>query len=640
MTSVASRRYPVGAEVSSEGVHFRVWAPESKTASIVQIDADGRTSGRHELQAERDGYFSGLVEEFGAGTLYKIGLDSGEFPDPVSRFQPSGPHGPSQVIDPGAFQWTDAGGKGCSREGQVIYEIHIGTFTQEGTWRSAIPELAELARIGITVLEVMPVAEFPGRFGWGYDGVDLFAPTHLYGEPDDFRAFVDHAHSLGLGVILDVVYNHLGPDGNYLAQFSRDYFSSRYKNEWGEALNFDGERSGPVRELFLENARYWIDEFHLDGLRLDATQQIFDQSREHMVAAIARTVRAAAGRRDAFLVGENEPQQARLVKSPEEGGHGLDALWNDDFHHTAIVALTGKNEAYYTDYAGSAQEFVAAAKYGFLFQGQYYRWQKKRRGTPSLDLHPSNHVVFIQNHDQIANSLWGSRIHSVASPGPFRALTALLLLGPSTPMLFQGQEFGASTPFLYFADHNPELAALVANGRREFLEQFPSIACLEEEVEKFIAGPEREETFLRCKLDLSEREKHKQIYQLHCDLLAMRRDDSVFGSPRRHGVDGATFGDCAFVLRYFGPDGDDRLLIVNLGVNLRLDPAPEPLLAPPAGCLWKLHWSSEDPRYGGVGTPPVETADSWQIPGHAAVVMIPYPDPNPLPKDEHEKASP
>lgn len=640
MRSEGKRRLPIGAEVVTGGVHFRVWAPRSKAAAIVECHPSGVSGKVHPLTREAEGYFSGLAAGLGAGARYKIRLDSGDFPDPASRWQPEGPHGPSQVIDPSAFRWTDEQWRGCGRDGQVVYEMHIGTFTQEGTWRAAIPELAELARIGITVLEVMPVAEFPGRFGWGYDGVDLFAPTRLYGPPDDFRAFVDHAHSVGMGVILDVVYNHLGPDGNYLAHFSQDYFSPRYRNEWGEALNFDGKNSTPVREYFLENAHYWIEEFHLDGLRLDATQQIFDQSPEHLVAAITRKVRSAGSGRATLLIGENEPQHARLVRSLEEGGLGLDALWNDDFHHSAIVALTGKNEAYYTDYKGTPQEFVATAKYGFLFQGQYYRWQKKRRGHPSLDLHPANLVVFIQNHDQIANSLWGNRIHSVASGGPFRAMTTLLLLGPSTPMLFQGQEFGASTPFLYFADHTPELAALVAKGRREFLTQFPSIACLEEEVEKFVSEPEREETFLRCKLDLSERQKHREIYQLHCDLLRLRREDPIFHTPRRHGVDGATLGSAAFLLRFFGEGGDDRLLFVNLGGDLLYDPAPEPLLAPPAGCLWELHWTSEDPRYGGTGTPPVESENSWRIPGQAAVVLIPRPETQPPAKDEHEKASP
>ena len=269
----------------------------------------------------------------------------------------------------------------------MIYELHVGTFTPEGTWAAAARQLPELAAAGITVLELMPVSEFPGRFGWGYDGVFPFAPTRLYGTPDDFRRFVDGAHAVGLGVILDVVYNHLGPDGCVLRQYAPEYFTDRYANEWGDALNFDGDGSGPVREFFVANAGYWIDEFHLDGLRFDATQQMFDASPDHVLAAAARAARAAARGRRVLLVAENEPQDTRLVRSPDQGGYGLDALWNDDFHHTGRVALTGRREAYYTDYLGRPQELISAAKRGFLYQGQHYSWQNQARGTPHARCH-------------------------------------------------------------------------------------------------------------------------------------------------------------------------------------------------------------------------------------------------------------
>jgi maltooligosyltrehalose trehalohydrolase len=610
------RRLPVGAELTPRGAHFRVWAPLSKNVSV-QLVTPGEPKAIP-LEPETNGHFSGLVAEARSGMLYKFQLDSGAFPDPASRFQPEGPHGPSQIIDPAGFRWTDSQWRGVSREGQVIYEMHIGTFTQEGTWASASQQLPELARLGVTILEVMPVADFPGRFGWGYDGVDLFAPTRLYGSPDDFRAFVDRAHALGLGVILDVVYNHIGPDGNYLKQFSPDYFSRRYQNEWGEALNFDGDNSGPVREFFIGNAGYWIDEFHLDGLRLDATQQIFDSSKEHLLSAITRQVHATARERTTYLVAENEAQHSRLARPLEAGGYGIDALWNDDFHHSARVALTGRNEAYFSDHHGSPQEFISAIKRGYLYQGQWYSWQKKRRGTPATGLRPSNFVNCIQNHDQIANSLRGARLHQLASPGGLRAMTALFLLAPGTPMLFQGQEFAASTPFLYFADHNPELAKLVANGRRQFLQQFPTIACPEST--PCLPNPESEETFRKCKLDFSERERNAGHYALHHDLLKLRREDPVFRNPRSGGVDGAVLAMEAFVLRFFGDDGGDRLLLVNLGSDLRLTAQPEPLLAPVEDASWKLIWSSEDPRYGGLGTPPPGDG-AWYIPGHATLVL-------------------
>ena len=446
------RRYPIGVEFlhRSSGppqVHARVWAPECGLVELVTQDDPGTTIGSP-LDSEGNGYFSGSIENVQPGTKYRFRLDGGDaFPDPASRYQPEGPHGPSAIIDPATFGWTDADWKGVRLAGQVLYELHVGTFTREGTFRAAIDRLGDLADVGVTTIEIMPLADFPGRFGWGYDGVNLFAPSHLYGTPDDFRAFVDAAHRRQLGVILDVVYNHLGPDGNYLPRFSSRYLSGK-RTEWGDALNFDGEASAPVREFFVTNARYWIDEFHLDGLRLDATQQIFDASSPHIIAEVASAVRDAAGDRATIVVGENEPQDAGLLHSREDDGCALDALWNDDFHHTAWVAATGRAEAYYCGYRGSPQEFISAAKYGFLFQGEWFDWQHRRRGTPALDLSPERFIVFTQNHDQVANTARGQRIHRETSPGRHRALTALLLLLPQTPMLFQGQEFAASSPFL------------------------------------------------------------------------------------------------------------------------------------------------------------------------------------------------
>jgi maltooligosyltrehalose trehalohydrolase len=449
--------------------------------------------------------------------------------------------------------------------------------------------------------------------------VDLFAPTRLYGEPDDFRRFVDRAHAAGLGVLLDVVYNHFGPDGNYLKQFAADYFTDRYKNEWGEAINFDGPQCGPVREFFLANAAYWVVEFHIDGLRLDATQQIFDRSPENILAALGQRVREAAGSRATLLVAENETQDATLIRPRSQGGYGLDGVWNDDFHHSAMVALTGHNEAYYSDFLGQPQEFISAVKWGYLYQGQRYSWQEKRRGTPVFDQPPARFVTYLQNHDQVANSGRGLRCDRLTSPGRYKAMTALLLLAPGTPLLFQGQEFAASSPFLFFADHRAELAKLVRRGRAQFLTQFRSLAL--PEMQACLCDPGDPQTFERCKLDFTERQSHAGIYALHRDLLRLRREDPVFRAQRPRGVDGAVLGAQTFVLRYFAEDGDDRLLLVNLGRDLHLDPAPEPLLAAPPGRSWQALWSSEDPRYGGCGTAPPETEENWRIPGEAAVVL-------------------
>ncbi len=389
----AERKYPVGAELSpAGGVDFRVWAPRRGLVEVLFEEGDGRSLA---LRPDGGGYFRGAHPTAGHLTRYWFRLDGERrVPDPASRSQPDGPHGPSQVIDARQFAWSDHGWGGVGPRGQVVYEMHVGTFTKEGTWEAAIRELPELARLGITVIEVMPIAEFPGSFGWGYDGVDLFAPTRLYGSPDDARRFVDAAHGVGLGVILDVVYNHLGPDGNYFSEFSDTYFTSRHATDWGAALNYDGEGCEGLRAFVEANAAYWIDEFHFDGLRLDATQNIYDASKDHILSVVREAVRRAARGRSTWVIGENEPQNTQLVQSIEEGGQGLDALWNDDFHHTARVALTGRAEAYYSDYGGTPQELLSALKRGFLYQGQHYSWQKKPRGTLALDLAPESLLRF------------------------------------------------------------------------------------------------------------------------------------------------------------------------------------------------------------------------------------------------------
>src|SRR6476659_2560753 len=449
------RRYPIGAEIISKNeTHFRVWAPKANTLDVVLEPSSERSAERtfHPLTQERDGYFSGTVT-CGVGARYRFRLNRSEnfYPDPASRSQREGPHGSSSVVDPFAFKWTDANWRGVKLAGQVIYEFHIGSFTPEGTWRAAAHKLELLKSDGITSLEMMPISDFPGRFGWGYDGVDLFAPAHLYGTPDDLRFFIDRAHALGLGVILDVVYNHFGPDGNYLGVFSDDYVNRERPNELGDCINFDGRNSGPVREFFITNGRYWIDEFHFDGFRFDATQSIHDESEEYIVGAIGRAARETAGERSIVLVAENEPQEAKLIRPRSEGGDDLDALWNDDWHHSALVTLTGNREAYFTDYHGNPQEFISAAKYGYLFQGQPYVWQEAPRGYSARGTSPEAFVSFIENHDQVANTAFGERVRFLTSPGRYRAMVALLLLGPWTPLLFQGQEFGASAPCQFFS---------------------------------------------------------------------------------------------------------------------------------------------------------------------------------------------
>ena len=611
------RRYPIGAELIGNGrAHFRIWAPKAKR---LEVAIEGNFA---ELEPEPDGYFSGSTEA-NAGTLYRFRLN-GEgdlYPDPASRYQPKGPHGPSSVVDHTQFRWNDSDWKGVTLPGQIMYEMHIGTFTPEGTWRAAAEKLPVLKNDGITLVEMMPIADFPGRFGWGYDGVNLFAPCHLYGSPDDLRFFIDRAHALGLGVILDVVYNHFGPDGNYLGVFSDDYINRERPNEWGDCINFDARNSGPVREFFITNGRYWIDEFHFDGFRFDATQSIHDESDEYIVGAIGRAAREAAGERAILLVAENEPQEPKLIKPRSEGGDDLDALWNDDWHHSALVALTGNREAYFTDYYGNPQEFISAAKYGYLFQGQPYVWQEAPRGNSARGAAPQAFVAFIENHDQVANTAFGERVRFLTSPGRYRAMVALLLLGPWTPLLFQGQEFGAASAFRYFTDvGDDELKEAIRKGRFEFLAQFPSVAA--PNVQARLPVPHHASTFEGCRLDWSEREKYPQLYALHRDLIQLRKTDPRFREVKPNGVDGAVLGTRAFVLRYFADKAEDeRLLLVNFGKQTTFSPAPEPLLAPPDDYEWHTMWTSEAPEYGGIGMLPVAKEIGWTLFAEAAVAL-------------------
>jgi maltooligosyltrehalose trehalohydrolase len=580
----------------------------------VVLEDEGRS---FPLLKEEGGYFSGLVPIAGAGMRYRYRLDNGEaYPDPCSRYQPEGPHGPSLIVDPSAYEWQTQLGDGVRMPGQVIYELHVGTFTREGTLDAAIGQLDELKDCGITVIELMPLAEFPGRWNWGYDGVALFAPAHVYGDHHALKRFVDAAHARGLGVILDVVYNHFGPDGNYLPVYSDQYLTDRHPNEWGQAINYDGPGAEGVRDFVLQNACYWISEFRLDGLRLDAVHAIYDDSPTHILAELSQRTRFAARERSIVLIAECESQLINAVRPIEEGGWGLDGVWSDDFHHVCRVALTGRREAYYSDYRGTAQELLSAIKRGFVFQGQRHAWQKKPRGTVVSDEPAHAFVFYLQNHDQVGNHLHGERIHALSAPASYRALVALMLLAPETPMLFMGQEFGASNPFLFFADHHSDLAAKVYEGRKQFLAQFPEYAT--SEAQAAVPNPAEDSTFQESRLNLSERVRHAAIYRLHRDLLRLRREDRVLARQDRGSLDGAVLDAHALALRYYAPADDDRLLVVNLGPDLNFVPAPEPLLAPVVEGSWVLQWSSEHPRYGGAGIINPLTEGGWRIPAASA----------------------
>ena len=606
-----------GALAHDRGVLFRVWAPAQAEVALVR---DGRPDVPMTQDAE--GFFTADVEDAHAGDRYWFRLAQGLRPDPASRFQPDGPFGASQVVDPRCFRWTDQDWLGAPPPPrQIIYELHLGTFTPEGTWNAAAQDLPRLADLGVTALEVMPVAEFAGSFGWGYDGVLFFAPSRLYGTPHDVRHFVNRAHELGLAVILDVVYNHFGPAGNFIRDYSPTFLGAA--GEWGELINFDQSGSQHVRAFMIDNAVYWIADYHFDGLRFDATQAIVDRSPAHIVAEICRATRAAAGARRLFLVGESEPQDVRLLRRSDTYGDGLDAIWSEDWHHAAFVALTGRRHAYLTDYLGTAAEFASIARYGTLYQGQWYSWQTAARGGYALDLEACAFVNFLENHDQVANTGAGLRLQQQVNPSSWRALSALLLLGPAMPMLFQGQEFGSTHPFTFFADHGGDLRRAVHEGRLQFMAQFPGLT--NPAIRDRLPDPADPEAFARCKLSEAERADDNSVARLYRDLLHLRRDDAILSEVGDPGVviHSSAPTPTVLLIRYAGRGGH-RLLIVNLARD-HVSPMNDPLFAPAPGTHWELLWSSEDPIYAGNGASLYLKEGRWRLPAHSASFLHSVP---------------
>jgi maltooligosyltrehalose trehalohydrolase len=571
---------------------FTVWAPKRRAVDVM-LD-----SGTFPLERGEGGYFRGTARA-PPGTRYRLRLDGGEaFPDPCSRWQPEGPRGPSVVVDPRAFKWTDEAWKGVGRDGHVIYELHVGAFTAEGTFRALEAELPRLKELGVTLVELMPVAAFPGAFNWGYDGVALFAPNTTYGAPDDLRRLVDRAHALGLGVILDVVYNHLGPADSCLYAYA-DYLTSRYPAEWGEPFDLDGPGSRGVRDFVVGNACAWLREYHFDGLRLDATQSLFDASPKHIVQELCEAARACAPKRGLFLAGESEKQDEKLLEM------GLDAIWVDDFHHVSHVLTTGSAEGYLQDFDGSARELLACVLRNGLFEGQYYSWHKRQRGTDLRSVEPPRIIFALQNHDQIANTVHGRRLHQHAGEALARALTTYFLLAPQTPLLFMGQEHFAPSPFLYFVDHTGPLAKDIERGRREALGQMPSARnAIYGEGLKLSIG---REAFEASKLRSEGRDP--LALALHKELLALRK--TLTGRP-----DGALLDEQTVALRW-----ENRLLLLNLGVDRDMRPASEPLLAPRDGQRWKLLFSSEASVFGGRGAFASDGTGPWRVQGRCATLL-------------------
>ena len=518
---------PFGAEMAGGGARFRLWAPESATVSL-EI---GRGNPRVvEMQALPGGWHAARVEGLSAGTAYAFRLANGErVPDPASRTNPWGVSEPSALFDPRAFEWTDDAWQGRPWREAVVCEVHIGAFTPEGTFAAAIGKLDHLAACGVTAVELMPVSDFAGRRNWGYDGVLPFAPDASYGTPDDMKRFVVEAHRRGLMVLLDCVYNHFGPEGNYLAAYAPQFFNPAHPTPWGSAINFDGEGSRTVRDFFVHNALYWIEEFHLDGLRLDAIHAIADDSSTHIMEEIERAIAAGPGHgREVHLVLENDRNESSLLDASGGGPHAT-AQWNDDWHHAAHVLVTGERNGYYRDYAKDpAAHFARALAEGFAYQGEASEHRNgESRGEPSLHLPPTAFIAFLQNHDQVGNRALGERIASLAAPEALRLAQATLLLAPSIPMLFMGEEYGAATPFLYFCDFHGDLAQAVREGRRREFAAFPRFA--DPEARSRIPDPNAEATFLASKLrweDLDE-EAHAAWLARTRHLLEIRRTQVV-----------------------------------------------------------------------------------------------------------------
>ena len=580
------------------GVRFRVWAPSARSvvlhirraqlpavsfqlaaagdplAASSQLDAEGwKPPGSWTAEAGRRlnaGCWELVVPDARPGDRYAYAVDGRDpLPDPASRFQPDGVHAWSEIVDPGAFGWTDVHWRGLDPRRAVIYELHVGTFTPEGTFAAATAKLPLLRDLGITAVELMPVADFAGRRNWGYDGVALFAPARAYGRPDDLRALVDAAHGLGLAVLIDVVYNHLGPEGAYLPSFAPPFLTASHQTPWGDAVNLDDEGSAGVRAWLTDNALHWIREYHADGLRLDAVHALIDASTQPFVADLTAAVHRADGRRP-LVYAEDSRNLAYLVQEVACGGWGLDGVWADDFHHVVRRMLAGDDRSYYVDYHGTAAELADTLRNGWLYRGQHSRHKGAPRGTSASAIEMRKAVVCVQNHDQVGNRAHGDRLHHAIDPASWRAAVALLLMSPMTPLLFMGQEWAASTPFQFFTDFEPDLGRRVVQGRRTEFRAFPEFATPEAATR--IPDPQSDAAFERSRLKWDERgePQHAAVVALHRALLhvraanpALQGSDAYTCEAREHDHGSLTMlrpgSDCSFliIVRLRGSGGVD-----------------------------------------------------------------------------------
>jgi maltooligosyltrehalose trehalohydrolase len=585
-SSTTGNAMRLGANRLADGRwEFLLWAPKARSVSLHLLH-----SGELLTMAPLSrGYFRRTVENLEPGTRYFFQLDGArEVPDPASRFQPEGVHGPSEVVDLNQFQWTDQNWQGRTLERSIFYEIHVGTYTAQGTFDALIPHIPELVELGITTVELMPVAQFPGSRNWGYDGVYPFAPQNSYGGPEPLQRFVNAAHEQGLSVALDVVYNHLGPEGNYLNAYG-PYFTDRYRTPWGQALNFDGAGSDEVRRFFIENALYWLENYHFDALRLDAVHGIFDFSARHFLTEIKNAVGALSKRlgRMIHCIAESDLNDSRLLLNHEQGGYDLDAQWSDDFHHSVHRLLTGEDRGYYADFGGIGP-LAATLRDGWYYQGQYSHYRQRHHGNSPRGIAASQVVVCNQNHDQVGNRAAGERLSSLVNFESLKLAAGITLLSPFVPLLFMGEEYGETAPFQYFTSHgDPELVEAVRRGRRE------EFAAFGWEAEKAVPDPQDESTFLRSKPDHSRKceEPHRTLLRLYQNLIRTRREYDL-GDPAPRSV--REIGDSALlVLRQ--AERSQQLMIFNFGKS------PMALNLPDVPGTWRMVMNSADASWNSPG---------------------------------------
>ncbi|MBI3063615.1 MAG: malto-oligosyltrehalose trehalohydrolase [Deltaproteobacteria bacterium] len=592
-------RPPIGARLlDNNRCLFRVWAPAASSVDVIVVAPTQRSVL---LAHSADGYFSAEVENIPNGSLYHYRLnDEKDRPDPASRFQPQGVHGPSQVVDP-AFPWEDAHWLGLPLQSYILYELHVGTLTSEGTFDAIVPHLPELKDLGITAIELMPVAQFPGSRNWGYDGVQPFAVQNSYGGPQGLKRLVNACHKVGLSVVLDVVYNHLGPEGNYLADFG-PYFTDRYKTPWGPALNFDGPESDHVRRYFIDNALYWINEFHFDALRLDAVHAILDHSPYTFLEQLADEVHSQAKtlNRQVFLFPESAANDSRLVRARELGGYGLDAQWNDDFHHALRGVLTGERSGYYVDY-GEFRQLVKAYREGFVYSGEYSKHRRRRHGTSTQDIPAERFVVFSQNHDQVGNRMLGERLSQLVSFEALKLAASTVILSPFIPLLFMGEQYSEVAPFQYFISHSdPQLVDAVRNGRRH---EFSAFSWQGEPPD-----PQDEATFMRAKLShqLKREGKFRALWEFYRELLLLRKDLKPLAELSKEQCEVLGFDNQRVLLlrRWSGSEVVMTIFTFNQEVVT--------LVVPVAPGQWRKMLDSSEARWQGLGSSlPVEF-ECWE----------------------------